>query len=325
MTKVENLTSSNPYLNISLIDVIKLIDPSGKSKYVELIHKLGPKKRMPRDRESSEGREVLIQSYNINRNSLSKYTNAECSIIYFFIDRFFSSSDIKMLNKLHSLSLNNLVENFDLSKINSYEDVSNFITLAEIKKTDKDLEKMTKVLLNNDNWLVIRPLSHKSSLKYGAATKWCTAAEKDPHYFMKYIKRGILIYIINTKTGNKTAFFHATDYDDIETSFWDVIDNRVDSIETDLTKEVLDIIKEEMKLKIPNYNLLTEEQKKILEIELYSNDINKVMSVDMTISSSPEMGLDSDTNEHQGAPVHYISETVTRNPAVLSDIPTMRG
>lgn len=273
MTKVESLLNQNKYLKLSLIDVIKLIDPSDKSKYVELIYKLGPKDRLIRKEESSEIRSILIKHYHISEKKLSEYNDYECAMIYFLIERFYNQSDLGMMKKLHELSTDNLIDNFDISKISSYQDIANYITLAEIKKMDKESEKMTKVLLRNENWLILRPLSHKASLKYGASTKWCTASENDPHYFMKYAKRGILIYIINMKTGNKTAFFQTTNNDeDKETSFWNVVDQRVDSIETDLTQEVFNVIRQEMKEKKSNWDLLNKSQKESMELELYGRE-----------------------------------------------------
>ena len=59
---------------------------------------------------------------------------------------------------------------------------------------EKDLEKQIKVVYSDDEWVVLRPLTYHSSLKYGSSTKWCTASESNPDYFLRYVKRGILLY-----------------------------------------------------------------------------------------------------------------------------------
>jgi hypothetical protein len=55
---------------------------------------------------------------------------------------------------------------------------------------------------------VVKPLSYLSSLKYGAGTKWCTASDQIIlTIFTNMPRRGILIYVINKKTGNKVAAY----------------------------------------------------------------------------------------------------------------------
>lgn len=86
---------------------------------------------------------------------------------------------------------------------------------AEKEKEEKSFvrEDNAVVLLENDKYLLIQPTTHRGSLKYGAATKWCTAAKKDPNTFLRYVKNGFLVYLVD-KTGErgsnytKVAFYH---------------------------------------------------------------------------------------------------------------------
>ena len=64
---------------------------------------------------------------------------------------------------------------------------------------DKELSKQTHKLYEDNEWLVIKPMSYQASLKYGASTKWCTVSNDSSEYYFKYSKRGILIYSINKK------------------------------------------------------------------------------------------------------------------------------
>jgi hypothetical protein len=67
-------------------------------------------------------------------------------------------------------------------------------------------------------------------------------------YFDRYCRRGILIYNINKITGHKVACFkNLNPDDDTEFSFWNVKDNRIDSIESGLPFNILDIILNEIK------------------------------------------------------------------------------
>jgi hypothetical protein len=128
----------------------------------------------------------------------------------------------------------------------------------------KDLEKQVKVVLDTEEWLLLRPLTFQSSRKYGSNTKWCTTQENNPDYFMKYSNKGVLIYCINKKTGYKVASFYSLDKGDPEFSFWNQKDTRVDSLDTDLTDDLRLVIYNESKAKGAKTNrfLLSDEERR---------------------------------------------------------------
>jgi hypothetical protein len=127
----------------------------------------------------------------------------------------------------------------------------------------KEMEKQVKVVFENDEWLLVRPLTYLSSKKYGSNTKWCTTTESNPEYFLKYSKKGVLIYCINKMTGYKVASFYSLDKHDPEFSFWNQKDSRIDSLETELTDDLRKIIFEESKGKGAKTNrfLLSDEER----------------------------------------------------------------
>jgi len=77
---------------------------------------------------------------------------------------------------------------------------------AERREQDKKAEEGTKKLFETKDWLLVRPLSHESSCKYGAGTKWCTTMKNDKTYFERYTKEDLLLYLINKNTNTKFAF-----------------------------------------------------------------------------------------------------------------------
>jgi hypothetical protein len=82
----------------------------------------------------------------------------------------------------------------DITSFDTYEDlrilVSYYDDYLESIETEKDIKKEAEKLFENDRFLIVRPLSHKSSCYYGASTQWCTTSENDESYFNKiYIKR----------------------------------------------------------------------------------------------------------------------------------------
>jgi hypothetical protein len=128
-----------------------------------------------------------------------------------------------------------------------------------------DLEKFVIKLYDENDWLIIKPLTYESSCKYGAGTKWCTASTNEEYQYHNYTRRGILIYAMNRKTGVKVAAFKNLDSDhQRETSFWNAVDERLDSSECKLPSHILDIIITDFRSCVTsNYDLGTDEIKKM--------------------------------------------------------------
>ena len=121
-----------------------------------------------------------------------------------------------------------------------------------------ELEKEIIKIFEDGEWLILRPLTHLSSMKYGSSTKWCTTSQHEPTYFSRYIKNGALIYCINKKTGLKVASHR--DYSEYSTTFWNMQDHRIDSLDTGLPYSILDIVRSEILKNKTNHDLMSEEQ-----------------------------------------------------------------
>jgi len=85
---------------------------------------------------------------------------------------------------------------------------------AETLKDEKTFvrEDHVNVLAENDRYILLQPVTHRGSLKYGAGTKWCTASKNSPEVFERYIKKGYLAYLIDktntvAKLGSKIALY----------------------------------------------------------------------------------------------------------------------
>jgi hypothetical protein len=159
------------------------------------------------------------------------------------------------------------------------------MSLAQLKLIDKEMEKQIQKLYENNEWLVIKPLSFLASKKYGASTKWCTTQDNNPEYYLKYSRRGILIYCMNKITGDKVAAFKSLDTTyDRETSFWNLVDQRIDSLESGLPIEVMNVIRDEFtNTKLPNWDILSDDEKnrQVLWLENEYNNRNKDYEVGM--------------------------------------------
>jgi hypothetical protein len=249
MTKVETLKQQNKLLSLSIIDALAIVLP--KSKYVEMaVNMIKNHERYLRHVDNEQRESIcdfLIKEYNTPKEDLDKLTNKEISQIWSILDNV--PYDVRSaLKSFIPLNERGLIDNKDITSYKDVQEVLKQIALAEFKAINKELEKQIHKVYEDDNWLVLRPLSRESSMKYGAGTKWCTAAESDDYQYWNYTGRGILIYTINKKTGQKVATFKNLSKDhDHELSFWNEIDTRIDSYETNLPQDIINHIFKELK------------------------------------------------------------------------------
>ena len=250
MSKIETLKQQNKLLSLSVIDALDIVLP--KSKYVEMaVNMIKNHNQYNRRSDDNEQRESicdhLTREYNASKEDLDKLTNVEIFRIFNILDSV--PYDVRSaLKSFIPLNERGLIGNKDTTSYKNVQEVLKQVALAEFKAINKELEKQIHKVYEDDNWLVLRPLSRESSTKYGAGTKWCTASDSDDYQYWNYTGRGILIYTINKKTGQKVATFKNLSKDhDHELSFWNEIDTRIDSYEANLPQNIMSHIFEELK------------------------------------------------------------------------------
>ena len=271
MTKIKDL-KSKPENNLNIIEILELICPEKKTKYIETLLRL-MKKTKNFDNYIVDIKEMFTKRLNISSSKLEKFTNFQIFLMWDFLETF-DIDDLVEYQKFCDFNERGLIQSNDLSKYSSFDEILSVTSIAELKSQEKELEKQIKVIYTNEEWTVIRPLTGNSSMKYGSGTKWCTASTKNPDYFFRYSKRGILLYMINKKTGLKVACFKSLD-EEHEFSFWNQEDIRIDSIESGLPLFIIDIIRDEITNNpASNMSLLSDEEKKIQE-DLIGYRLNK--------------------------------------------------
>jgi hypothetical protein len=168
--------------------------------------------------------------------------------------------EIQTVRKFIEYNERGLIANNDVSTYKDFKELEDSVRIANLKSLDKEMSKEIKEIYSDDEWFVLRPLTTLSGEKYGYGTKWCTTMNSE--YFLRYSRNGILIYIINTKTGKKVAC-HSSLVEENSTSFWNEADNRVDSIDTNLPDFILEKLRVELKSGVDNFSFLSEEKQKI--------------------------------------------------------------
>ena len=272
MSKIKELRS-NPENVLNLVSVLELISPEGKSKYTDLLLRL--MKTTPNIKEHvKEIKTCLSEQFPfISKEKFDEFGDIQLMMMFKFFDSFFNFSDLKSFRNFCEYNERNLVEQNDLTKYKSFDEIMNAVSIAEMKINTKDMENQIVKVFENDEWLLLKPLTYLASKKYGANTKWCTTSEGNPDYFIKYSSKGVLIYCINKKSGYKVASFCSLDKNDPEFSFWNQKDTRVDSLDTELTDELRTVIYNESKGKGAKTNrfLLSDDQR-MREDDLLKHD-----------------------------------------------------
>lgn len=272
MNRIEELKKHNPYYGKSLIDMLSYV--LEKPKYVEMAI------RMTKDKQSKLGyyrdlQDTLVRQFGMSQEKVDALSRYEVDLTFIALENI-GRENVSNLIKFADYNERKLIAQNDVSTYANFADLENQLSLAELRLVDKELQKQTHTLLDTEEWLMLKPLSFEASLKYGAGTRWCTAMKNDSEYFARYAKRGILIYTINKVTGHKVAAFKNLNPDyDRETSFWNAQDARIDSMETDLPSNVLDIIRFEFATaKLSNWELMPQEAKSRFEPQLksYANE-----------------------------------------------------
>jgi hypothetical protein len=227
MAKIRDIKSQNPDYVIDLIDILAQKDPSKTNKYVPFMVS-----------QTKDWLEWFIDE--LNKNTFKEMFD--------------------IVQEFEELSNRNLLENKDIYSYGSNQDIVDEIKLAREKVTRSEVKKKETIVLHEDDkWLVLQPLTSRSSNLYGKSTKWCVAA--DDHNFKKYYKdytkNGTLVFLIDktvkeSDTRNnrfsKVAFHQ---YKDKENSLtlWDSKDKSLGVQEAMkvygmIPKEIQDVINE---------------------------------------------------------------------------------
>lgn len=258
----------------NIIDLLSIFNSTGKSKYIETLLRIVKNKKSNINR--SEYMMELKHQYQLSEDFLNGLSNLQLVLYANILPSLMNGSDATFFKKFCELNERGLIEENDLSKYNNFEQITTQLTLAELKENAKDMEGSVVKLHDDSEWLIVKPLTFAASKKYGAFTKWCTTSKHNPEYFDRYINRGSLIYIINKKIGLKVACFKSLDDSEPEFSFWNSVDLRIDSLESGLPNNILNlIIKDITENPVTNESYLTTEQKikeRLLLREFIKND-----------------------------------------------------
>ena len=238
MAKIRDLKEQNKNYKIDVIDVLASMDPSKTNKYLPFMIKC-----------TSEWVEWI-------NNELKNETFKEM---------------FEVINDFHDLSERNLLTNKDIYSykdnqaiIEAVKEAKEKVTISEVKKNE------TEVLYEDERWLVLYPLSVRSSNLYGKGTKWCVSSEDNNYgkYYKQYTENGCLVFVID-KTIKETEYrsnnfakvaFHNDRNKSDGVTLWDIKDAQMGvtnamKVYSMLGEEIISIINERLEKGPTNFEV----------------------------------------------------------------------
>ena len=128
---------------------------------------------------------------NTNPNASSQEVEHIVDLVKDF-DRFQPSLEIKDINK------------YDVYKLVTAIDKHREISKTQQKKSIDPSD--AKKLYEDDNLLIVKPLTYESSCKYGSGTRWCTTSTQS--HFKGYTEDGQSLYYVILKKFDRSNKFY---------------------------------------------------------------------------------------------------------------------
>ena len=276
---IKHLIQENPNMDINLVRLISKLDPSKTNKLTPFMVKVFKKRMVDFEKEISQEEGIYGLRYEYVNSKMSDASGFEKLILTWVIDQF-RAENIEILKEFSEVLDKGLVDQNDISKYENFEDITNQLSVARTKDLLKKSRKEISVVYEDDEIMMLKPLSFEASLKYGAGTKWCTAMKNEPEYFYRYSKNGILIYLINKETGRKFGC-HSERFDNNRVQIFNEIDQVIDSFHMGLPYEKLTILMDLMDSEKygVNSDLFSEEEKSKYELRNVKYSIGEAMDV----------------------------------------------
>ena len=267
--KLKKLKLENQEYNLSILDLLRLIDPSKTGKFMTiLLNELKfYNKSVPLGHRDITRLSNQIETSNVIHEEL----------LGVLIECLGGTDIINDLEKFEVLCDEGLVSVIDIQEYKSLGELSLAVIDAEEKRKDKDSSPQKEIVFDHPDYLILKPLNEFASKKYGASTKWCTSS-RDPKTFYQYSEKGVLIYILPKNDNSKWAVYY--DMDLKELSWWNAKDILTDGYLVELPEQLKkDILKYILNETNPNGHYF-DEKTKLLSVEELVNFPEMVIDVD---------------------------------------------
>lgn len=245
-----DLKQKYPELNINLIDLITLLDPSKTNKYAPLLIEEFKERLGCMNEEMMEYRQY-VKNQGVNVDDVEGFINLRLLNEILSIT---GSHHVELLRDFENYCQRNLIENKNIYSYKTFDDIKKEVDKVHLKLLDKK-EYPVHISFEDEEYLMIKPLTIDSSRKYGSGTKWCTSSLTYPDHFYSYSRSGVLLYIFNKQNGLKfgchVRFNDQSSYSS-DIQFFDDSDKQRDSFEINLPPKIMNLIIHEKSLGVTN-------------------------------------------------------------------------
>jgi hypothetical protein len=179
----------------------------------------------------------------------------------------------KNLNEFEEHVKANRIQKKDISQYTSFDEIKEQVKMAEEIVKQKELEKQIEKLFEDDEYLVLIPLTKESNQIYGSNTKWCTTMESGG-YWEKYSENYKIIYILNKQTGKKFAISKGI-YSVEGVKVWDQMDDDISIFETNIPSNIYEVISQSLSINETNQEIYNRKfPKKIEYVSTYDDSLS---------------------------------------------------
>ncbi len=238
------------WLNTSLLEIFKKMDISKTKKYLPIYINFF-RSRLD-DFEISYKTDgdlnYLVETVEsfIGTEKTNELSFGELLVTYRFVENM-DTERIKTINKFCEFNEKGLFPGLDTTKLTDFTEIESYVATLELKEAEKMFSKQAPKVYDDKNWMVVRPITYESSLKYGATTKWCTASSSNPDPFFRYTTNSALFYILNKSKNYKVALHVPLKGGEGDgPSFWNQADLRVDSMSLEFDYDIMVFLKSQI-------------------------------------------------------------------------------
>lgn len=251
MAKKKDLKEQNPKFMIDLVEILAENDPTATNKYLPFMIK-----------QAETWVDWLKEELKSNT----------------FKEMF------DIVKEFEDLSSKNLLEDKDIYGYTSNQEIVDTIKLAREKVTKSQVKKFETITVHEDDrFLVVQPLTSRSSNVYGKSTKWCVSSEQNDFkkYFNQYTENGVLVFVIDKSVKEeqsrdnifaKVAFHNdKTKSGHAAITIWDAKDAQVSAVGM---MELMEVIPQDV-MKIVNTTLKAKTNKELAKEKGIKDDTYK--------------------------------------------------
>jgi hypothetical protein len=88
---------------------------------------------------------------------------------------------------------------FSYKEFNALKDIVDVVDMKSKGDLVGEIRKERKMILDNEDFLIFIPSSHRASVKYGMGTKWCISMKDDPFMWYAITNSNALFYFVIVK------------------------------------------------------------------------------------------------------------------------------